>query len=146
MSGDPSSERIVAVGLTVLIVLQPIVGVSGATGTTAVLSGDPRNTTVSVSAVADPGDTYDRVGVGKRGSTGSFVSLSGGAGTTAVRSTIATELGQAATPTPTPSPPPSTTPGTIGRSPGTEGLDPVLVLSGLIAVVLLALGVWFLLR
>ncbi len=98
MSGDPSPERIVAVGLTVLIALQPIVGVSGATGTAAVTS------------------------------------------------TVAPELGQAATPTPTPSPLPPTAPGTTGRSPGAEGPDPVLVLSGLIAVVFLALGVWFLLR
>ena len=145
MSGDPSPERVVAVGLTVLVALQPIVGVAGATGTTAVLSEEPRDATVSVSAVADPGDTYDRVGVGTTG-PGSFASLSGGAGTAAVRSTVAPELGQAATPPPTPSPPPSTAPGTTGRSPGAGGPDPVLVLSGLIAVVLLALGVWFLLR
>ena len=146
MSDGHSPERIAAIWLAVLITLQPIVGVAGATATAAGPLGGRQDTPASGARGADPGETYDGDDVAASEPTGSFASLPGGMGTADAMSTVDPELGQATTPTATPSPVPTTAPGTPVRSPNADGPDPVLVLLGLITVVLLALGVWFLLR
>lgn len=140
MSSGLRRWRMAAIGLVALIALHPVVGVSGLTGGAAV-TPDGLRTTPPGSAIADTDDAVRGVDVLASRSPGPFASLSRDTGTAAVSSTV----GQAATPTATPSPAPSEAPRT-GRFPDAEGADPVLILSGLIAVVLLALGVWFLLR
>jgi hypothetical protein len=138
-------ERMAAVGLVALIAVCPVAGASGLAATTDSFEGAPETAPLGPT-VADTGEMDWAVDVVAMDVTGPFASHSRDAGTAAGAPTVAPDLGQAATPTATPSPAASTVPGTIGRSPDVDGLDPVLVLSGLIAVVLLALGVWFLLR
>ena len=145
MSDGFRRERMAAVGLLALVALHPVVGVSGSMGGTAVTSDGPRATPPG-SAIVDTDDAYHGVEVLATRSTFPFASLSRDTGTAAVASTNAPELGQAATPTSTPSPLPTTPPEATRAPVGPTGPDPVLVLSGLIVVVLLALGMWFLLR